>query len=64
MSLLEVIASGGNLEKLINTASKLMGNPLIVVDLSYKVLANSPEENITDFFYGLIMLKMVIVRMI
>lgn len=51
MSLLEVIASGGNLEKLINTASKLMGNPLIVVDLSYKVLANSPEENITDFLW-------------
>lgn len=49
--LLEVLLSGEGLNKIINTASELIGNPLIVIDLSYKVLASSPIENITDLLW-------------
>ncbi|MBW9156860.1 helix-turn-helix domain-containing protein [Clostridium sp. FP2] len=51
ISLLEAFLSGEGLYKIINTASKLIGNPLIVIDLSFKVLASSPIENITDLLW-------------
>lgn len=51
VSLLEVYLSGEGMDKIINTASKLIGNPLIVIDLSYKVLASSPMDRITDLLW-------------
>ncbi|MBU3188955.1 helix-turn-helix domain-containing protein [Clostridium bowmanii] len=51
ISLLEAFLSGEGLCKIINIASKLIGNPLIVIDLSFKVLASSPIENITDLLW-------------
>ena len=51
ITLLESFLSGEGLFKIINIASKLIGNPLIVIDLSFKVLASSPIENITDLLW-------------
>lgn len=51
ISLLEVLLSGDGIYKIIDVASKLIGNPLIVIDLSFKVLANSPIEEITDLLW-------------
>lgn len=48
ISLLDILLSGEGLHKIISTASKLIGNPLIVIDLSFKVLSSSPAEDITD----------------
>ncbi|MFA9422366.1 MAG: PucR family transcriptional regulator [Sedimentibacter sp.] len=49
--LLEGLLSGEGIYKIINIASKFIGNPLIAIDLSYKVLANSPIEKITDLLW-------------
>lgn len=49
--LLESFLLGEGLYKIIDTASKLIGNPLIVIDLSFKVLASSDIENITDLLW-------------
>ncbi|MFT5873554.1 MAG: sugar diacid utilization regulator [Clostridium sp.] len=51
VSLLESFLSGEGICKIINTASKLIGNPLIVIDLSFKVLASSNIKNITDLLW-------------
>ncbi|MBW9154207.1 CdaR family transcriptional regulator [Clostridium estertheticum] len=51
VSLLESLLSGVGLTKIIATASKLIGNPLIVIDLSFKILASSDLENITDLLW-------------
>lgn len=51
ISLLEVLLSGKGIYEIIDVASKLIGNPLIVIDLSFKVLANSPIEKITDLLW-------------
>ena len=51
VSLLESLLAGDDLNKIIATASKLIGNPLIVIDLSFKVLASSALENITDLLW-------------
>ncbi|MGH4120768.1 PucR family transcriptional regulator [Clostridium sp.] len=51
ISLLEAFLSGEGICKIINIASELIGNPLIVIDLSFKILASSPVENITDLLW-------------
>lgn len=51
IALLEIFLSGEGLNKIINSASKLVGNPIVVLDLSYKILASSPIENITDLLW-------------
>jgi len=51
VSLLEAFLSGEGLNKIVDTASQLIGNPLIVIDLSFKVLASSTIENITDLLW-------------
>ena len=51
VSLLEAFLSEEGLSKIIDTASKLLGNPLIVIDLTFKVLASSAIENITDLLW-------------
>lgn len=51
ISLLEALVSGSNLDKIVNVASNLIGNPLVIIDLSFKVLANSSIENITDLLW-------------
>ena len=51
ITLLESFLSGEGLCKIVTIASKLIGNPLIVIDLSFKVLASSPVENITDLLW-------------
>lgn len=48
IKLLELVLADVGLEEIIKTASKLIGNPLIVIDLSFKVLVSSPFENISD----------------
>lgn len=51
ISLLEALVSGANLDKIINVASTLINNPLVVIDLSFKVLASSSIKNVTDLLW-------------
>jgi sugar diacid utilization regulator len=51
ISLLEALVSGASIDKIINDASNLIGNSLVVIDLSFKVLASSSIENITDLLW-------------
>ncbi|MFP4977604.1 PucR family transcriptional regulator [Paenibacillus sp. CN-4] len=50
-SLFTAYISGAGLPAIVNTAAGLLGNPVIVFDASFKIVAHSGEEDIDDYLW-------------
>ncbi|ASA25913.1 PucR family transcriptional regulator [Paenibacillus donghaensis] len=50
-SLFTAYISGAGLSAIVNTAAELLGNPVIVVDASFKIVAHSSQEDIDDYIW-------------
>ncbi len=48
VKLLELVVNDAGLKEIVDVASTMIGNPLIVIDLSFKVLVSCPIETISD----------------
>jgi len=48
VQLLELVVTDVGLKEIVEVASQMIGNPLIVIDLSFKVLVSCPIKYITD----------------
>jgi len=46
--LVQLVVKGSSIEKILNTAAEILGNPLIMTDKSYDLLAYSKKQNIND----------------
>ncbi len=49
--LFQSFISGDSLNHLVELSAKLLGNPIIVIDLSYNIVANSPLCDVSDAFW-------------
>ncbi|WPC43599.1 PucR family transcriptional regulator [Clostridium sp. JS66] len=47
-TLLDSLTSGKGIKHIINVASELLGNPICVIDLSFKIIAHSKDINPSD----------------
>ncbi|WP_438496751.1 PucR family transcriptional regulator [Paenibacillus sp. IHBB 3054] len=51
-SLFTAYISGAGLSSIVNTAAGLLGNPVIVFDASFKIVAHSGQEDIDDYLWN------------